>query len=128
MEKESLPLGELFGRLVDEVKTLVREEVYLAKTEMSEKASAAVRDIVFLFIGGAIAYGGFLAIVAGLAIILAETFPLWTAALLTGIIVGGIGYFFVHKGLSDIKSRRIAPEQTIETLKEDKEWVKERTK
>ncbi|HPL62730.1 MAG: phage holin family protein [Syntrophales bacterium] len=128
MEKESLTLGELFGKLVDEVKNLMKEEVDLAKAEMSEKASAAMRDVVFLLVGGAIVYGGFLALVAGLAIILADSFPLWLAALLTGIIVGGIGYFFVRKGLGDIKRRRMVPEQTIETLKEDREWAKERTK
>ncbi len=119
-------LGELFADLARNTTTLVRQEVELAKTEMSQKAAQVGRDIGFLAVGGAVAYAGFLAILAALIVALAANgVPWWLAALLVGVVVAGIGYVLVQKGLAALKRADLAPRQTIETLKEDKDWAKE---
>ncbi len=122
-------LGELFSELSRETSTLVRQEVALAKTELTAKASQVGRDVGFLAAGGAVAYAGLLAIIAGIIILIGDLINnMWLSALIVGLIIAGIGYYLVQKGLSDLKNANLAPEQTIESLKENKEWVQEQTK
>ena len=124
--RDDRSLGELLGDLAQQTATLARQEVELAKTEMSQKAAQVGRDLGFLAIGGAVAYAGFLAILAALIIALAANgVPWWLAALLVGVVVAGVGYVLVQKGLAALKREDLAPRQTIETLKEDKDWAKE---
>ncbi len=122
--KDDRSLGELFAELSRETSALVRQEVALAKTEMSQKASRAGKDIGFLAVGGAVLYAGFLAILAAVILVLAELLAWWLSALIVGIVVAAVGYFLVQKGREDLKRTSVAPQQTIETLKEDKEWAK----
>lgn len=122
-------LGELFSELSRETSTLVRQEVALARTELTAKASQVGRDVGFLAMGGAVAYAGLLAIIAGIIILIGDLIDnMWLSALIVGLIIAGIGYYLVQKGLSDLKNANLAPEQTIESLKENKEWVQEQTK
>jgi hypothetical protein len=124
--RDDRSLGELLGDLAQQTATLARQEVELAKTEMTQKASRVGRDLGFLAIGGAVAYAGFLAILAALIVALAANgVPWWLAALLVGVVVAGVGYVLVQKGLAALKREDLAPRQTIETLKEDKDWAKE---
>jgi hypothetical protein len=120
-------LGELFSELSQETTTLIRQEVNLAKTEMSQKASRVGKDVGFMAAGGAVAYAGLLAIIAGVIALLALVIPLWLSALLVGLVVAGVGYFLVKRGLDALKQEELAPRETIETLKEDKEWAKDQT-
>jgi len=122
--KDDRSIGELFAELSRETSTLVRQEVALAKTEMSQKVSRIGKDVGMLAVGGAVAYAGFLAILAAVIIILAELIPWWLSALIVGAVVAGIGYFLIQKGREDLKRTNLAPQQTIETLKEDAEWAK----
>ena len=120
-------LGELFSELSQETTTLIRQEVNLAKTEMSQKASRVGKDVGFMAAGGAVADAGLLAIVAGVIALLGLVIPLWLSALLVGLVVAAIGYFLVRRGLDALKQEDLAPRETIETLKEDKEWAKDQT-
>lgn len=123
--REEQPLGELFGEFTAEMRTLVRDEVDLAKAEMSNKMTQVKKDIAYLAVGGLMAYAGLLGLVAFFIIIIGDGIPLWASALIVSIVVGGIGYLFVQKGMSDLKSRAFVPRQTMETLKEDRQWLKE---
>jgi xanthine/uracil permease len=75
--------------------------------------------------GGALAYAGLLALIAALIIGLGELIPLWLSALIVGLVVVGIGYMLIQRGLTALKRIDPKPQQTIQTLQEDKEWVKE---
>ena len=123
--RDDRSLGELFSELSQETTTLIRQEVQLAKTEMSQKASRVGKDVGFLAAGGAVAYAGLLAIVAGVIALLGLVIPLWLSALLVGVVVATIGYFLVRRGLDALKQEELVPHQTMETLKEDKEWAKD---
>ncbi len=126
--RQERSIGELFADLVRETGDLVRQEIQLAKVEMSQKISDTGKNIGFLVVGGAVASAGLLALGAALIIGLAQLgLPWWLSALLVGLVVAGIGYFLVQKGLSAIKQQGIVPEKTIQTLKEDVEWAKDQT-
>lgn len=124
-ERDNRSLGELFQELSQETSTLIRQEMDLAKTEMTQKAQQAGKDAGFLAAGGAVAYAGFIIFLGGLAILLGQALPLWLATLLVGIVVIAVGGALIMKGKSDLQSMSVAPEQTVESLKEDKEWAKE---
>jgi len=125
MQREERSLGELFAELTRETSTLVRKEVELAKTELTDKATRAGKNVGFLAVGGAVAYAGVLAVVAGVILLLGQAIPLWVSALVVGLLVTGGGYFLVQKGLTALKHMDMVPHRTIETLKEDTEWAKD---
>lgn len=121
-------LGELFGELASETSTLVRQEVQLAKTELTEKVTSAGRDAGMIGAGGALAYAGLLALLAAVVIGLGELIPLWLSALIVGLIVVGVGYALIQRGLTGLKHLDPAPRETMQTIKEDVDMVKEQTR
>ncbi len=126
--RDDRSLGELFSELAQETSTLVRQEVNLAKTEMSDKVSRAGKQVGVLAAGGALAYAGFLAILAGIIALLNDVMPLWLSALLVGLVVAVVGYVLVRRGLEALKREDFTPRETIETLKEDQRWAKDQTR
>src|SRR5215216_4516399 len=127
-QRDERSLGELFAELARETSTLVRQEVALAKTEMTQKATQVGRDAGVIGVGGAIAYAGLLAIVAALILGLGQLIALWLSALIVGLVVAAIGYVLIQRGLKALKHANLAPQETIATLKEDAEWAKDQTK
>jgi hypothetical protein len=77
--------------------------------------------------GGALAYAGLLALMAALIIGLGQVIPMWLSALIVGLVVVGVGYMLIQRGLTALKNIDPTPRQTLETLQEDKEWAKEQT-
>jgi hypothetical protein len=124
-QEDTRSLGELFSELANETTTLVRQEIQLVRTEMTQKATEAGKDVGMIGAGGALAYAGLLALIAALIIGLGELIPLWLSALIVGLVVVGIGYMLIQRGLTALKQIDPKPQQTIQTLQEDKEWVKE---
>jgi hypothetical protein len=104
---------------------LIRQEVQLAKAEVTRKATRAGKEVAFVAAGSFVAYAGFLALIAALIVGVAEFIPLWLSALIVGVFVAGAGYLLYQKGMNGLKEINPAPRRTIETLKEDKEWLKQ---
>ena len=124
--RDDRSLGELFAELAQETSTLVRQEVELARVELSEKVGTVGRSVASILVGGAVAYAGFLAILAAIIAGLAEAgLDWWLSALLVGVIVAGVGYLLINRARSALQQMDMAPRRTVETLKEDQEWVKE---
>jgi hypothetical protein len=126
--RETRSLGELFADLSRETTTLVRQEINLATTEMTHKATRVGKDVGFLAVGGAVIYAGFLAIMAAVILILAHWLPWWLSALIVGGVIAGVGYGLVQKGLAALKQEDVAPRETLQTVKENVEWAKEQTR
>jgi drug/metabolite transporter (DMT)-like permease len=131
---EERSLGQILRELRDESSQLLRKEVELAKTEMSEKASRVGSNVGALAVGGGVAFAGALALLAavvfGLTSLLSQLMSpgvaVWLAPLLVGLVLAFIGYGMINKAVDALKRERIAPTQTTESLKENKEWLKER--
>jgi hypothetical protein len=105
---------------------LVRQEVGLATTEVSHKASRAAGDVAAIAAGGLVAYAGFLAIVGAAIVALAAAgLEWWQAAALMGILVTVIGGVLIRRGLSALKHADLMPHETLQTLKEDTRWAKD---
>lgn len=125
-------IGSLFKELRDEMTTLLRQELALAKTEMSEKVSKASRNTTYIALGGAICFAGLLFLLIGASALiyvglvyagLSHYLSGWLAPVITGAVVAVIGYAMLQKGISTLKRMSVTPDQTIESLKEDKQWL-----
>lgn len=118
-------LRELVSELTREMSQLIRLEFQLAQAELTRTASKAGKQVGYMAVGGAIAYAGFLAILAGVIVLLALVMPLWVSALIVGVVIAGIGLVLLQMGRSGLQELQPVPERTVATLKEDKAWVKE---
>lgn len=122
-------LGQMFADLSQEARTLIHQELQLAKIELTEKASTMARGAAFVVGGGLLAYGGLLAIVAAIVLVLiALGLPAWAGALLGGVAVAGTGYVLIRSGLAALRPQQLVPRETIETLKEDAQWLRSETR
>lgn len=117
-------LGELFSELAGETSLLVRQEVALAQTEITAKISSAARDAGLIAAGGVLVHAGLFAILAAIIIGLAAFIPAWIAALLVGLAVIGVGAMIALPSFNRLKNTDLTPRQTVETLKEDAQWLK----
>ena len=126
--RDDRSIGDLLGDLYQGASQVISLEIELAKTEMSQKASRVGKNVGFLAAGGAIAYAGFLAILAGIIALLALIIPVWLSALIVGLVVAGIGGALVMSGLKTLQQESVAPQRTIDTLKEDQQWMKDQTR
>ena len=134
-----IPFFSLLSNLRDEVKMLIRDEIKLAKTELSQKFGMFGKNAAFLAIGGLIAYGGALILLAGLGGMIAYFFnraglsPLMSIALgllCMGFLIVALGGALAMKALKSFKQNSLAPEKTIDAIKHntDKNPAKEREK
>jgi predicted phage tail protein len=122
--KEERSIGELFSELAGETGTLVRQEVALAQAEITKKATDVGKNVGFLVIGGAIGYAALLAILAAIIIGLSVWIPAWASALIVGAMVGIVGFLMISSALTALKKTDIAPNETVKSLKEDAQWLK----
>jgi putative superfamily III holin-X len=125
---ENLPLGDLLGDLATNMSNLVRQEVALAKVEITQKATYVGRNVGYLVIGGAVAYAALLAIIAAIIMLLAKVMPHWGSALIVGAVVGAIGWMLIGKAMAALQQTDLTPRETVETLKEDATWMKQQIK
>lgn len=133
--KEERSLGDLFSELATETSTLVRQEVALAQVEITQKATRAGKQVGFLVVGGAVGYAALLVILSALVIGLTQLIAsvtgwqtitsAWIAAAIVGLIVAGIAFFLVTNALAALKKTDLAPRETIESVKEDAQWIKD---
>jgi hypothetical protein len=121
---DNRPLGELFSDLLQGFNRMVREEVQLARAEMSQKISQAIVYVVLLAIGAFLAYAGLLAVLAACISALAKVLPVWLSALLVGLVALALALGFLILGIRGLKRSDFKPRQTIETVKEGVEWAK----
>lgn len=126
-------LGTLLKEIRDESTTLFRQEVALAKTEISEKASRAMRHVAMLAVGALVAFAGLivLLIAAGhgvshmlIAMDVSENVAIWLGPLLVGAIVAAIGGAMAMANKKSLEHESLVPEKTAQSMKENKQWLK----
>jgi hypothetical protein len=123
------PIGELLKQLSQETATLVRQELELAKAEVRDKGKKAGIGAGLLGAAGVVGLAGLGALTAFLILLLDLIFPAWAGALIVAAVYGLIAAVMALRGRDKVKEASPpAPEQTIETVKEDVQWVKTQTR
>jgi len=124
--RDDRPIASLVGEAASEVARIVSKEVELAKLEIREE-TMHVTDAAKIFgIVAGCAYLAVLMLSFAAAWGLAEVMPAGFAFLIVGLIFGiaaAIGFSIARNKAARINP---VPEQTVETLKEDVEWLKQR--
>jgi uncharacterized membrane protein YqjE len=120
-------LGELFSRLSGDLSALMRDEVQLAKVEMTDSVKQAARAGGML---GAAAFAGYMAIVLlsfAVAWGLTELMPIGVAFLVVGVLWVVAAAVLYASGRQRMNAAELKPEQTIETMQENVQWAKQQT-
>ncbi len=121
------PIGELLKDLADQTTTLVKQEIELARVELTQKGKAAGRGVGLLVGAAVVALLAAGALTAFLIALLDEFMPTWLAALIVTILWAVVALVLANAGRSALKQATPPAPQTVETVKEDIQWAKTRT-
>ena len=124
--------GELLRDLAHGSADLLRGEICLARLELTAVASGIGRGTVLVALGGVLLVLAALSLAAGVILLVGDQWLpsdlYWLAALVVMVMTGGLAGWLAKRGLSQLSPARLAPQQTLETLKEDKEWLSQQLK
>lgn len=121
--------GELLKRLSNETTTLVKQEIDLLKAELAAKAKPAGMGAGMFGGAGLFGLGAFLALTAFFIALLDGAVPIWAAALIVAAVYAAIAGVLALTGRQKVREATpVAPEQTIDSVKEDVQWAKTRTR
>lgn len=116
-------VGELVNELADEGRTLLRQELALFRTEMSDKVKEAGKQTSYIGAGGVLGLVGLEILLAAVVLALGLVLPLWAAALIVGAVVAlGAGTLALY-GRAQLRRLDPRPTQTLLSLEENKTWA-----
>jgi MFS family permease len=120
--------ADLIRGLVADIRTLIHEEIALARVEIREQAGRArLAAVAFAVAAGALAFAGtFLLIAVATAIADLLNWPVWAGFLVVAVALGLIGVIALVTGRRTLQRVQALPEQTVTTLKENSEWIAKR--
>jgi len=124
-------IGVLLRDLADGGAALLRQELRLARVEMAAIANAVGKGTALTASGAVLTVLGAFALMTGLIMLAGDQWlrdRYWLAALIGAVIAGGIAAWMARRGAAHLSPRRLLPDETVATLKEDKEWLKRQLK
>ena len=125
-------IAELLKDLREEGTLLLREEIALAKKEVSEKVSNTARNLTYVVAGALIGYSAIIFLLLAFSSIISQAlvahdvslgWATFLGFLIVALIVGIVSAGMILKGIQTLKKLSLVPDKTIETLKEDKTWA-----
>ena len=120
-------VAELVKDLTRDVSQLVREEIALARVEMTEKGKQAGVGVGMLSGAAAFALAALGGTMATIIILLDQVMPLWLAALITTVVYGAVAAVLAMRGRDELREAGTpVPERARDSVKEDIQWAKTR--
>jgi hypothetical protein len=124
-ELQGASLGDLLKQLSEQTTTLVRQEIDLAKAEVTQKGKQAGVGAGLLTAAAVVGLVAVGALTAMFIALLDTAMATWLAALIVTVVYGATAGVLAVVGRSRLKvATPVMPEQTVETVKEDVEWAK----
>jgi len=132
-DKTDKSLGALFSDLTRDTVDLMRQEIALARTEISEKVGTAQSALASMAVGAAVILAGLFLLLQAAVHALQQVLPPemapWLAPLLVGIVVALIGWAMLRAGRSKLDPDNLVPRRTMDSLRRDGATVvQERTR
>jgi hypothetical protein len=126
-EPPETSIGQLISDISEDLSQLFRQEVELAKVELRQEAVKAGKAAGML--GGAGFAGYMVALLLTLAVMfgLGNVMDLGWAALIVAVVWAAAGAVLYAQGRRKMSTVSPMPRQTVETLKEDAQWLKNPT-
>jgi uncharacterized membrane protein YqjE len=129
MADSDRPVGELLKELSEQTTTLVRQELELAKLELTEKGKKAGIGAGMFGGAGIVGFYAVGALTACLILALATAVDGWLAALIVASVYGAVAGVLALSGKSKVQQAvPPVPEQAVDSVKEDVQWTKSRAK
>ncbi|HEX9485054.1 MAG TPA: phage holin family protein [Gemmatimonadaceae bacterium] len=123
-------VGALLRDLAESSAGLIRAEARLVRLELGDAARLAGRGTAFVALGGVLLLLGALAALTGLILLIGDQWlphdRYWLGALLVALIAGGIAAWLASRARTALSPSALLPRETVSTLKEDGEWLKQR--
>ena len=121
-------IRDLVRGIFTDIRTLLHEEIALARVEMREQAGRARgAALSFGLAAGALLFGvAFLLIAAATAIAELVGWPVWAGFLIVAAVLSVIGFISLASGRRQLRTIHTVPQQTVTTLKENSEWIAKR--
>jgi len=120
-------LGDLVMELTDDLSTLVRKEVDLAKVELQENLKEGAQAGGKVAAGGMVAYAGLLFILAAVTLALGDWWEnYWLAAAVVGLITAIVGWILLNGGINQLKQVSLVPHKAMASLERDAKMAKEK--
>jgi MFS family permease len=120
-------VADLVKQLTEQTKTLARQEIELAKAELTEKGKKAGLGAGMFGAAGLLGFFAFAVLTASIVLALATAVAAWLAALIVAAAYGAIAGALALTGKKELQEAAPpVPEQTVETVKEDVRWTKQR--
>jgi hypothetical protein len=121
-------IGGLLRGILMDLRTLIREEIALARVEIREQAGRArAAAMSFGIAAAALLFGGtflLIAVATGIAELL--DWPVWTGFLIVAVLLSLLGFVMLSSGRKQLQSVHAVPEETVLSLKENSEWIAKR--
>jgi mannitol-specific phosphotransferase system IIBC component len=121
-------IGELVKTLADQTSTLVRQEIQLAKAEVTTQGKQIGKGAGLLVGAGIVALLAAGTLVAFLVMLLDGAMANWLAALIVGVVLVIVAAVLALAGRNRIRQATPPAQQTVETVKEDVQWAKTQTR
>jgi uncharacterized membrane protein YqjE len=119
------PVSVLLKRFGQDASTLVRQEITLAKLEMRESAKGLAKDAGKLGTAAGLGLFGGFALLAFVIVGLGDLINnYWLSALIVAVLLLGAAAVMAKGALAHMKKNNLKPEETVQTLIEDKRWAK----
>lgn len=125
MDDRNKSTGGLLSDALSHVSSLVRNEVDLARAEVSENATKAAVAVGVLVGGVVISLAALNVLTAALVAALTEAgIPAGWSALIVGVALAAVAIAMITKGMNDLKATSLAPTRTAKNVKRDAEALK----
>jgi hypothetical protein len=122
------PISAILQDTFNNLAAIMRSEVKLAKTELKTDATELLRVAPLFVIGGILGLFavGYLLTAALLA--LALIIPAWAASLVIFVFTAIVGAALISAAKARLRTVNLKPEKTVQTMKENAEWMKSQTR
>jgi uncharacterized membrane protein YqjE len=114
--------------VIEDLQAIVRGEVQLAKAEIREDASRIGSGAAMIAVGALVGLVGFIFLMLGVTYLLNKSIEMWLAAGIVGLVLLAIAAAVALSGRSRVRAANLTPVQTIDSLKENKEWASRQMK
>jgi xanthine/uracil permease len=125
MTTDTRSVLDVLRDLTTNLQDLVRRELALARSEAEDKVGQAGNAVMTMIAGGLLGFAALIVLLDALVYGLANHMPAWLAAVIVGVVVAIIGFALLRKGQSDLKTQRLAPQKTMDSVRRDATLVKE---
>jgi hypothetical protein len=121
-------IGGLVKGILADLRELIREEIALGRVEIRDQAARAKLAAGALGAAAvALAFGcAFLLVAIAMGVADLLGWPVWAGFLAVALLLSIGGIVMLSTGRRRLRSVHAVPEQTVQTVKENSEWIAKR--